>query len=118
MKIVSKIYILFVLLNAELAYSTQIKVKTSKESFFYSIPEESGNEWGYSIAECSKLADADRASTKKCEDFGDHKSCPSSKEVELVNPTNQKKKKFKLIFHVFTSLKKCADDRESALSGE
>ncbi|MBP9682878.1 MAG: hypothetical protein KBD76_15875 [Bacteriovorax sp.] len=113
-----KILGLILIVWASNANSTQFKNATSKESYFYSIPEESGNEWAYSVPECSKLEDTEKTSTKKCETFGDHKSCITNKDIELVNLISQKKKKFKLIFHVFTSLKNCTTDRATALNGE
>lgn len=88
--------------------------------FFYTVPAELGDEWEYAWPECSLLPAPASVGLKDCEAFegnGNHQACSSSKYVELTNVLTKEKRKFMLIYHVFSTKKACVKDRKEGLTG-
>ena len=94
------------------------QISNAKYKYFYSMPIEASAEWAFLLPECSSLKESEKAFIKKCSPFANHEVCQTSQTIELSNAMTNKKKKFSLIYHVFTSKEKCITDRNAALADE
>jgi hypothetical protein len=119
MSLFFKLFISFIILKfVAIAQADQIKENSSGEKFFYSFPEEAGNDWIYAVPECSQLTKELKNSFTKCETVSNHEICITKSKIELTNISTNKKQKFRLRHLIFKSKKACTSDRESALSSE
>jgi hypothetical protein len=115
MKMLSLLF-LTILLGVSAFSKTDRKFKAG---YFYTVPEESSIEFPYQIPECPKLTKAHQSQLLKCSQASEgHEVCTSQKTVQLSHSHTNKKQKFKLIFHLFTSMADCKADREAFLTGE
>ncbi len=105
-----------------LKFGTIVQADSIKEKsigeFFFTIPEEAGNDWTYAIPECSQLTKELKESLTKCKKESKYEVCITKSKIELTNINTNKKQKFNLRHLIYKSKKACDADRESALSSD